>query len=238
MLFVGYMSLLFLAIGLADSHRQVLEVGLLNYLWPALTLVFSLALLKTKASWLLIPGTLLALSGVFLVLTQRAKVTGHSLLDNFGNNPLAYSLALAAAVSWALYSNLTRKWAGGRDEGAVGLFLPVTAAFLLLIACFVDEPRAWTRQSLAEAVFLGVATYAAYALWDRAMRLGNMTLTAAASYLAPFFSTLMSALYFAVVPARTLWIGCGMLVLGSLLSWRAISEPAPAGSAQSTETGE
>jgi drug/metabolite transporter (DMT)-like permease len=37
-LFVGYMLLLFLAIGWAGKRQQVLELGLLNYLWPILTL--------------------------------------------------------------------------------------------------------------------------------------------------------------------------------------------------------
>ena len=194
-LFVIYMLVLFLAIGWAENRQQVLEVGLVNYLWPALTLVLSLVLLGKKASWLLLPGTVLALAGVFLVVTHGAAVSWRSFGLNLSNNPGAYGLALTAAVSWAMYSNLTRKWAGGQTEGAVVVFLPVTAAVLLLICCFLDEPRQWNHRSLAEVLFLGLATYGAYTLWDNAMRKGDVVMIAAASYLTPLLSTVVSCLY-------------------------------------------
>ena len=73
-LFVLYMLALYLALGLAAGRRQVLEIGLMNYLWPAFTLLLAPVVLKKKAGLILIPGTLLALAGVFLVLTS-----GHSV---------------------------------------------------------------------------------------------------------------------------------------------------------------
>lgn len=225
-LFVIYMVVLYLAVGRAADGQQVLEVGLLNYLWPALTIVFSLVLLNKKASWVLLPGTLLALIGIFLVLTQGATVSWASFAGNWSGNPVAYSMALAAAVSWALYSALTRRWAGGQDEGAVILFLPVTALVLLLLACFFDEPRVLSWRCAVETVFLGLATYFAYVLWDAAMRRGNVVLVAAGSYLTPLLSTIVSCLYLEVVPGPKLWLGCGVLILGSVLSWRSISHAA------------
>lgn len=226
-LFVSYMLLLFLAVGLAKGRQQVLEVGLLNYLWPALTILLSVVLLKKRASLLLLPATLFALSGVILVLTQGTHVSWESFCRNLAGNPIAYSLGLGAAVSWALYSVLARRWAGGERKGAVDLFLPTTGGVLLLVCFFVDEPRAWSLRSLAEAVFLGVATYLAYGLWDTAMRTGKVVLVAAGSYLTPFFSTVVSCLYLTVATQPSLWAGCGMLVVGSLLSWLSVSE-APA----------
>jgi drug/metabolite transporter (DMT)-like permease len=165
-LFVCYMLLLFLAVGVADNRNRVLEVGLINYLWPALTLVLSVPILGNRARWLLFPGTVLALSGVFLVLTSGTSVDWHSFADNLAKNPAAYLLGLAAALSWALYSTLTRKWAGGREGGAVAAFLPVTALAMFLICLLVDEPREWSIRAFVEVVILGVATFYAYSLWD------------------------------------------------------------------------
>ncbi len=219
-LFVGYMLLLFLAIGLAGNRQQVLEVGLVNYLWPVLTLLLSVVLLGKKSNWILFPGTLIALVGIYLVVTQGAAVSWQSLSSNLAPN----SLALAAAVAWALYSNLTNRWAGGQEEGAVILFLPVTALLLILISIVLDEPRQWSVRALAEALFLGIATYAGYMLWDNAMRKGNVVLVAAVSYMTPFLSTVVSSLYLAVVPGVRLWIGCGVLILGSVLSWLSVSD--------------
>jgi len=45
---------------------------------------------------------------------------------------------------------------------------------------------------------------------------------AATSYLTPLFSTGISSLYLNVSVGPKLWIGCTLLVLGSLLSWRSI----------------
>jgi len=223
-LFVAYMTVLFLSVGLADSRRQVLEVGLLNYLWPALTILFSLVLLNKRATWVLVPGTALALAGEVLVLTQGADVSVRSFTRNLSGNPAAYGLGLAAALCWGLYSTLTRRWAGGRRRGGVDLFLPATALALLFMSLFVDEPRAWSMRSLAEAGFLGTATYLAYGLWDRAMRTGNVVVVAAGSYLTPLFSTVVSCVYLAVAPEPSLWLGCAMLVAGSLASWWSVSE--------------
>ena len=237
-LFLGYMLLVYLAIGWVQTRQEVLEVGLLNYLWPALTLVLSLVFLGNRASWGLFPGTLLALAGVFLVVTQGEAVSWQSFARNLASNPEAYSLAVGAAVCWALYSNLTRRWAGGQREGGVAVFLPITAIVLVLICCFLDEPREWSRRSLTESLFLGVATYVAYGLWDNAMRRGNVITVAAASYLTPLFSTIVSCLYLAVVPGAKLWLGCVLLILGSLLSWRSVFRASAKKIAEHAVTGD
>jgi len=220
--FLSYMIALFLAIGLATNHQQVLEVGLLNYLWPTLTILLSLIILKRKATLWLIPGTLLALAGIFLVLTQGAHVSWQSILRNLSANPVAYALGLVAAASWAIYSNLTRRWAEDKRQGMVDLFLPITAVTLIVIALLTHSEHAWSVRSLLEAGFLGTVTYIAYWSWDTSMRTGNFVLVTAASYLTPFFSTVVSSLYLHVAPTANLWIGCGVLVLGSLLSWASV----------------
>ena len=73
-------------------------------------------------------------------------------------------------------------------------------------------------------IFLGAATVLAYSCWDLAMRRGDILLVAAASYFTPLLSTLVSCLYLGIVPGAKLWLGCAVLVAGSLLSWRAVAE--------------
>jgi drug/metabolite transporter (DMT)-like permease len=223
LLFIAYMLFLYLGIGSAADRQQVLEIGLLNHLWPVLTLLLTVLLLRRAATLLLLPGTAIALGGIFLVLTHRADLSWPSFVHHIGTNPAGYALGLSAAVTWALYSVLACKWAGGSATGGVELFLPLTAAVLFLIGFGVQEPRAWGLRPIAEALFLGTATYVAYALWDGAMRTGNLVLVAAGSYMTPLFSTLASCLYLAIVPGPGLWLGCGMLIAGSLLSWYAVS---------------
>jgi drug/metabolite transporter (DMT)-like permease len=222
-LFLAYTLVLFLGLGWASNHQQVLEVGLLNYLWPALILLFSIPVLGKKLHWLLFPGTLLALTGLFLVLTQGESVTFEAFVGHIQSNPAAYTMGLLAAVFWALYSTLTARYARGREGGGVLLFLPITGLTLTILALFMHEEHSWTVQTILEVLFLGSATYLGYSLWDTAMRLGNVTLVGAASYLTPLFATLFAAIYLGAPPESTLWIGCLLLIVGSAISGRALS---------------
>jgi len=223
-LFVMYMLVLFLGVGLARDRCQVLEVGLLNYLWPALTILLSLVLLKKKAGWLLLPGTLLALAGVWLVLSQGAGISWRSFWNNVASNPAAYECGLAAACSWALYSNLARRWASSERTGAVDLFLPMSGLVLLLLSLIVEQHGSWNARAAVEVGVLGMVTWLAYRLWDFAMRKGDIVLVVACSYLTPLFSTVVSCIYLNVSAEITLWVGCILIVVGSLVTWRSVSD--------------
>lgn len=224
LLFIAYTVLLFMAVGGAKDREQALEIGLLNYLWPALTILFSLLLLRQRANWLLLPGTALALAGIVLVMTQNARVSWTSFWGHWQGNPAAYFLALAAAVSWALYSNLTRRWSKPDQGGGVAWFIPATGLVLLGMRLLGPaESGAWTARATGEALFLGTVTALAYALWEWAMQKGNLPLVAAASYATPLLSTLVSCAYLRVAPGPQLWAGCLLLAAGSLLTWWSVS---------------
>jgi drug/metabolite transporter (DMT)-like permease len=227
-LFIFYTSAIYLAVGLAKDREQLLEIALVNYLWPALTVLFSLPLLKKRASLWLVPGTALALTGVFLVMTQGAHVPWMSFAEHLQSNPVAYALALAAAISWALYSNLTRRWSGPEGGGAVELFLLATGLVLLALRLLTTEPTGWSLRAVGEASALAAVTTLAYFLWDVSMRNGNLLLVVACSYFTPLLSTVVSCFYLGVSPSPKLWIGCLLMVSGSLITWRSVTDrPVP-----------
>ncbi len=223
-LFVFYMLVVYLAVGLASNRQQVLEVGLINYLWPALTLLFSVALLGKHARFSLIPGMVLGFFGAFLVLTQGDTISWTSFSKNVATNFWAYSLALMAAVSWALYSNLSRRWGGTMSGNVVPFFMMATGLLLLFLRLFFPEHSLWTLRSVGEALFMSLATLFSYIFWDLAMRKGDVVLVAASSYFIPFLSTLVSVLYLGVTAGLRLWLGCGCIILGSLISWASVSD--------------
>jgi drug/metabolite transporter (DMT)-like permease len=129
-----------------------------------------------------------------------------------------------ATISWALYSNLTRHWAAG-SGGAVEFFIPATGVLLLIFWFLNPEAGSWTVRAGLEAVFLGIVTVLAYIFWDRAMRKGDIVLVAAFSYLTPLFSTILSCLYLGIIPGISLWVGCAMIIAGSILSWISVADP-------------
>jgi drug/metabolite transporter (DMT)-like permease len=223
-LFLAYTVALYLALGLASGRQQAIEVGLVNYLWPALTVLLSVPILSKKARLGLLPGTALALLGVILVLTHEGSVSWRSLSGNLSGNPVPYALGLAAALSWALYSNLTRRWTEPDSGGGVPLFVTATGLVFLLVRLLYPEDSAWSPHVILEIAFLGVATALAYLFWDVAMRRGDVVLVASFSYLTPFLATAAGCAYLWVRPGVKLWAGCLFIIGGSYLSWRSIDE--------------
>ncbi len=220
-LFVGYTIAFFLALGLSASREQTLEVGLLNYLWPVLTLVFSVPLLGFRARPTLWFGTALALLGVTLVTLQGSGVSLRAWLAS-SRSPLAAALGLTGAVAWALYSNLVRRWAPRVGADAVPWVLLASGAAFLAAALARAAPPHLTASALAECAALALVTALGYLSWERAMRAGDHTLVAASSYLIPLLSTLFSCAYLRVAPAGALWLGCALLVAGSMTSWASV----------------
>jgi drug/metabolite transporter (DMT)-like permease len=167
-LFVVYMASLYLAIGTATNRLQTLEVGLVNYLWPSLTLVTMIPILRSKAHFTLIPGCLLGFGGVLLASAQFGE-SWETFVGNLGSNWAPYMLALVAAVCWALYSNLTRRWAREAQTGAVPLFLLASGLVLVGLRFLFPERTEWTSQSMLELAYMAVfPTILAYAFWDAA----------------------------------------------------------------------
>jgi len=229
-LFIVYTVCLYVAIGLAADRTQVLAVGLLNYLWPGLTILFSLPLLKRKARAGLAPGTLLALCGVFLVIMQGSGVSLRALAGNLSASPVVFALGLIAAISWALYSNLARLWGGQQADGAVPAFFLASGLVLLAVRMLRPEVSTFSARAGAELAFLSTATALGYVFWDVSMRRGNAVLVVACSYAMPLLSTAISCAYLGIVPARSLWLGCLLIIGGSVLSRLSIEEaaaPAP-----------
>lgn len=116
------------AVGMAVNRQQTLEIGLINYLWPSLTLLFAIPLFKLKPRWWLWPGVILAFFGVIWVVSSGDKISPALLMHNIRSNPIAYLLSLTAALSWAGYSNLVRYLKP--LPGTLPLFFGISATFL------------------------------------------------------------------------------------------------------------
>ncbi|MGV8926015.1 MAG: aromatic amino acid DMT transporter YddG [Ewingella sp.] len=220
LLFVFYMVAFSLAIGLANSRQQTLELGLINYLWPSLTLLFAVPLLKLKVRWWILPGAVLAFAGVMWAISGGHGVDVHQLMRNVRSNPVAYGLAFGAAIAWALYSNLVRILSKGK--GVLPLFLLATGAVLWVLYFMYSSTRInLTWPAVTELLAMGAITAISYQCWDIAMKKGNATLVAALSYFTPLSAIFIAGLWLNTLPGASFWPGVGMVVAGSLLCWTA-----------------
>jgi drug/metabolite transporter (DMT)-like permease len=220
-LFVGYMLLLYLAIGLAISNAQVIAVGLANYLWPSLILLFSIPVLGKRARIWLLPGIGMALAGTWLATTQNRSSLWPDLL---GPELLPVLLALGAAVCWGLYSTLARRWAS-QQGSAVPLFLLASGLVFLLLRFLGNEPWQWSAELLFPLAYMVVfPAWLGYLLWDIAMQRGDMTLVTAFSYFTPLLSTLISLLVLQVAPSPLLGLAALLVTAGAVVSKWSIIE--------------
>ncbi|MFH8134348.1 aromatic amino acid DMT transporter YddG [Pantoea osteomyelitidis] len=220
-LFVGYEISLALAIGFANSRSQSLELGMINYLWPCLTILFAIPLNQQRFRVWLWPGMLLSLLGIVWVMKGDGAWSPALLWQNILSNPLAYALAFFAAIAWGLYNNLTRRFAAGKS--GITLFFLITALALWIKFYFTASlsEMHFSLVPLLEVLFMGFSTAIAYSAWNHGIQHGNLTLLASASYFTPVLSALLAALWLQLTPSLAFWQGVMMITLGSLICWLA-----------------
>ncbi|MEC5321420.1 aromatic amino acid DMT transporter YddG [Brenneria populi subsp. brevivirga] len=217
-LFVCYEIFLSLSIGLANNRLQAMELGMINYLWPCLTILFAVFINQQKSRILLWPGLALSLAGIVWIMQGDGEWSPRGLWQNILTNPLAYGLAFSAAAIWALYCNITKRYGQGKS-GIPLFFLVVSCVLWAQYALSAEGPIALTLPSSLELVFMGASTALAYSAWNAGIQSGNLTLLATASYFTPILSTLMAALWLKTSPAVSFWQGVLMVTAGSLLCW-------------------
>jgi drug/metabolite transporter (DMT)-like permease len=230
-LFITYILAVQTGIGFARDRQQAIEVILLNYLWPGLTMALSVPIQRRHARWWLIPGVLLGLAGAMLGVASGRGISGQHLLENLRLQPWPYLLGVMAAISWALYSNLSRRLAGDGKASGVPVFLLASGLAMGALYLFSNEQMHWMHwtsrvrlELLYAALFPGLL---AYMFWEVAMRRGRMGLVVAVSYLTPLLATVVTCLYLGVPLGMGLLTACGLVVAGAILSSKAVGEAAP-----------
>ncbi|MDQ0140444.1 drug/metabolite transporter (DMT)-like permease [Cupriavidus necator] len=219
-LFVSYELCLSLSIGYAHSGRQAIEVGMVNYLWPAFTMLAAILFNRQRANWLIVPGFVVAIVGVCAVLGGDQGLDLAGMAVNVRDNPLSYGLAFAGAIIWAGYCTVTARIAQGKN--AVTLFFMLTA--LALWAKYLFTGGEAMAFSMAGVVYLALAACAmgfSYAAWNVGILHGNVTMLAGASYFIPVLSAALAAALLQAPLSFAFWKGAAMVVAGSVLCWLA-----------------
>ncbi|HHC6666614.1 TPA: aromatic amino acid DMT transporter YddG [Vibrio parahaemolyticus] len=222
-MFVCYEIFLALALGYSNSRAQAIEVSIVNYLWPALTVLFAVLGSNKKPSWLLYPAVTLAFIGVAWTVSGDNGLSPTQIISNVSSNPLVYFMAFTGAVIWAVYCNLTQRQQS--KHNAITLFFIATAVSLWVKYAFADEPTMTFSWSALGYLFASAALMAGgYGLWNIAIVSGNMVFLATLSYFTPIFSALFSSLILGVTLSNSFWQGVVMVTVGSLLCWLVTKE--------------
>ncbi|MDQ2190705.1 MULTISPECIES: aromatic amino acid DMT transporter YddG [unclassified Vibrio] len=222
-LFVSYEICLALALGMANDRHQALEMAVINYLWPALTVLFAVFLSRKPVHILVYPSVALAFVGVAWTITGDSGFSVIQISANIATNPLTYSMAFGGAIIWAVYCNITKQLANGQN--AIILFFMATAIALWIKYFLSSESTlVFTVPATLNLALTGVVMGSGYALWNVAILRGNMVLLATLSYFTPVISTLLSSLILGVALGLSFWQGVIMVTMGSLICWWATRE--------------
>lgn len=222
LIFVTYETCFSLSIACATSSEQAIEVSLVNYLWPTLTVLFSAAAGGgRKALACAVPGAVVATVGIFVAVGGNSGMSVAGFVEHVGQNPLSYGLALFGAFIWGIYSVVTPKLAGGKD--AISLFFPAISIVLWIVFFATGEGFPTQLPGVLSWIgFIGgaISIGSGYALWNHGILHGDLRKMAAFSYFAPLFSIAVTAAVLQVSLAAIFWAGTVAVVLGSLLNWR------------------
>ncbi len=178
----GFHALYFASLALAPA----VEANLLNYLWPLLIVVLSAPILGLPLGPWRLAGVLLGLAGAALLLGAGAAFPASAALG--------FGCALLSALTWALYSVLSRCMAAVPTEAVAGFCLASAALALLAHLAFETMPAGLSALQVAAVLLLGLGPMgAAFFLWDIGMKQGDPRLLGTLAYATPVASTLLLA---------------------------------------------
>lgn len=206
----GYHFLYFTAFRIAPSA----ETGLIAYLWPLFIVLLSGLLPGERLGAAHVLGALIAFAGAALIVLGRGGDGAVSVLG--------LTLAFGCAVTWAVYSVLSRRL-GDVPTESVTVYCLATAA-LSVVAHLMLEDTVWPQDGLGwlAVAALGIGPVgAAFFTWDIGMKRGDIQLLGVASYAAPLLSTLALVAAGITAPSWTILLAAILITAGAALAARA-----------------
>ena len=213
----GYHALYFFAL----KRAPAIEANLINYLWPLLIVLFSALLPGMRLRVGNILGALLGFAAAALLIAGGASNAAA------GGALPGYAAAFLAAVVWAGYSVLNRRFADAPGSAVVPACLAVALLGALAHLGFERTVVPSAGQWIALAVMGLGPVGIAFRLWDRGTRHGDLALLGSLSYLAPLLSTLLLVAAGRAEPRWTQAVAVVLLTAGAWLSMRASARPRP-----------
>lgn len=225
-LFVVYELCFSYAIALAQTAQQAIEISLVNYLWPSLTIAALILFKELKFNFFVIIGLAICLSGIVLIQTGNESFNWATVFANVQMNPISYILAFLGASLWALYCVITRKYSQGHNPIAF-FFLVISFVLWLKMLVFHSIPEIPHIDLNTGILMLMVSTVTAlgYAAWNIGIIKGNITILVTLSYFSPIFSSLISMFILQTNLSLSFWHGAILVTVGSLICWISTSWP-------------
>ena len=226
-LFVIYTATSYVSMTMVDLQEEIMTLVLIRFLWPLFTLVLAIPILKAKASPWLIASVTVSFLGILVAkvgsdwgnLSQVFRVILNS------REGWAYGMGLVVSLSWALYTNLTKKYLHNRQISGVGIYMLLSGIILGMVALNLNEPRVFSMKVAGELMYQALfAASIANVFWDVAIKKGNMLVVVLASNFLPIISTVMTAIMLGLEITRSVFLGAVLVVFGTIWSKKCFDE--------------
>ncbi|MFA5865220.1 MAG: EamA family transporter [Phycisphaerae bacterium] len=221
--FVAYGLVFPWSLVLCTSDSQVCAANLINYLWPVLTILFSVLWVpNTRFTVKLLLAILLALSGLVLAnIKQIGPLLSETHTFEFSSikYSLPYLLALTAAISWAVYSSFLvrwKAWAKNYTTSAIGF---------LIISIIAGAIALFTKGIYVKITFFGILMAflyglgplaAGYLLWELALSRAKVQTLSLLASVTPILSILLLCIFLRFLPGPEL-IAAALLISGGVI---------------------
>ena len=195
-------------------------VILINYIWPTAIIVFSILIAGVRITRLpfFIGGTMIVIAALAIEILQPGTL-GSDLFSNT-KDCIAYGLALVSALSWAMYTALTRR-SGQQTGGTTLIPLFQLTLGLSLPVSFLPEFNHWNHLTLGIAVALmvwSVLQFTAYMTWDFGTRHGNIVILSLCADFIPWLSLAAAHVLIGVDIGNKTILSATLLVAGATIT--------------------
>lgn len=206
----GYHFLYFTALGNAPA----IDASLICFLWPLLLVLLSSLLPGERLTFVHIAGAAMGFAGAALILLDRS---GWSLQFE-ARYWIGYIAAGACAITWAVYSVLSRR-IGDVPTDAVGGFCGITALLGFLVHLRLEETVAPSAMGWLAIIGLGIGPVGlAFFFWDHGVKRGDIKLLGVAAYMAPLLSAIALVAAGVAAPTPMLAVACLLIVGGAAIA--------------------
>lgn len=219
-LFVVYEMCYSFAIGYAQTAQQAIEVSVVNYLWPSLTMLALVAFKQLKFHWMLLVGMSISISGLVYIQLGGEGFSFDQIFANAMSNPLSYGLAFIGALLWSIYCAFTRRY--GTQENPIAFFFGLVSLALwikLLLIGYDLSAISWSGSNVFYLIAAAFSLGLGYGAWNVGMLHGNVATLVASSYFSPVIAAFIATLILGQSLSVTFWQGACLVTFGSILCW-------------------
>ncbi|HMO18778.1 MAG TPA: EamA family transporter [Oligoflexia bacterium] len=205
-----------LALGIVQ-HNKIPFLVLVHYLWPTTTILCSVLIAGVKITRVFIftIGCLL----VVISLSIEILADQLSLFNNISTTDyLAFFCSFIGAISWGLYSALSKRYQATTGGGLALPFFQLSYVLFLPLSFFTNEKINFLLLPHLLLCVYAFFSFLAYRAWDLGVRKGNIVILSLFADFIPWLSLFFISLLLAIPLENKTILSAFILVVGAIIT--------------------